>query len=313
MIKVAKLSKSYGPLNALDSLSFNIKKGEIYGFLGPNGAGKTTAMRVLSGYMPPTSGSVTIANLDIQKDSMELRHRIGYMPETVPLYDDMRVAEYLHYRSQLKGVRGRQKWDRVGEVINLCGLTGQERRIIGQLSKGNRQKVGLADSLLNKPDVLILDEPTIGMDPNQIRQVRDLLRSLTPKQTILFSSHILTEVEAICDRVLIINNGQLVVEDTPAAIIDRLSGNCTYIAELNGPRHDVVQHFNTNPHIMKVKAGDNNDGWTRYELLCDRKHDLRTEVFDLALKQDWKLRELTSIPHNLEEAFTQLTNGEISI
>ena len=313
LIKVANLRKQFGQVQAVDGLSFEIEKGEIYGFLGPNGVGKTTAMRVLAGYLPPTSGSVQIANLDIQQDSLELRHRIGYMPETVPLYEDMRVAEYLHYRAELKGVRGKVKWDRVSEVIDQCGLTGQERRLIAHLSKGNRQKVGLADSLLNKPDLLILDEPTIGMDPNQISSVRELLKSLTPAQTILFSSHILSEVEAICDRVLIINSGRAIAEDTPAAIIERLGGTSTVIMESNGPRQDVLKTLNLNPNLINVKAGAEEDGWTRFELVSDKRHDLRLELFDLAIQHNWTIRELTLVPQNLEEAFKRLTSGEAEL
>ena len=313
LIKVANLRKQFGQVQAVDGLSFEIEKGEIYGFLGPNGVGKTTAMRVLAGYLPPTSGSVQIANLDIQQDSLELRHRIGYMPETVPLYEDMRVAEYLHYRAELKGVRGKVKWDRVSEVIDQCGLTGQERRLIAHLSKGNRQKVGLADSLLNKPDLLILDEPTIGMDPNQISSVRELLKSLTPAQTILFSSHILSEVEAICDRVLIINSGRAIAEDTPAAIIERLGGTSTVIMESNGPRQDVLKTLNLNPNLINVKAGAEEDGWTRFELVSDKRHDLRPELFDLAIQHNWTIRELTLVPQNLEEAFKRLTSGEAEL
>jgi ABC-2 type transport system ATP-binding protein len=312
MIKVANLSKRYGQTLAIDNLSFEVERGEIFGFLGPNGAGKSSLMRILSCYMPPSEGEVEIDGLNIFRDSMEIRERIGYMPEDVPLYGDMRVAEFLRFRALLKGLRGRRHWDRVFEVIEQCGLRGQEKKLIQHLSKGNRQKVALADALINKPDVLILDEPTIGLDPNQIRNIRKQIKSFAPDQTVLLSTHILSEVEAICDRVLIINKGRSVTCDTPKTIINRLSGTLIYQTEIKGPRHEVVKHFNVNPDILRVSSKSRGD-WTLYELECDKAKDIRSEIYHLVRTQDWELRELTCIPQNLEDAFTALTEGRDKI
>ena len=199
---------------AVDDVSFEVARGEIVGFLGPNGAGKTTTMRILACYLPATGGAVNVAGYDVFRDSIEVRRRIGYLPENVPLYPEMRVDEYLNYRARLKGVPPKKRRKRVDEVKGLCGLKDVGRRIIGQLSKGFRQRVGLAESMVHDPDLLILDEPTIGLDPNQIRQVRELIKGLAPRHTILISTHILPEVEMTCQRVLIIHRGRIVASDT---------------------------------------------------------------------------------------------------
>ncbi|MBX6326174.1 MAG: ATP-binding cassette domain-containing protein, partial [Chthoniobacterales bacterium] len=207
MIKVENLTKRYAGQTAIRNLSFEVNRGEIMGFLGPNGAGKTTTMRILAGFMPPTSGRATVAGFDVFSQSLQARAHLGYMPENVPLYSDMRVNEYLEYRAALKGVPHRRIGERVGDVKELCGLKDVERKLIAALSKGYRQRVGLADALLAEPDLLILDEPTIGLDPNQIRQVRELIRNLGKRHTILLSTHILPEVEMTCTRVIIIHKG----------------------------------------------------------------------------------------------------------
>ena len=208
MIEVENLTKRYAGVTAVDNISFKVGKGEIVGFLGPNGAGKSTTMRILSSFMPATSGRASIAGYDVFQDSIEARAHLGYMPENVPLYTDMRVTEYLDYRGALKGIRGHRLKDRVADVKELCSLRDVENRIIGTLSKGYRQRVGLADAMVHDPDLLILDEPTIGLDPNQIRQVRDLIKNLGKQHTILLSTHILPEVEMTCSRVIIINKGK---------------------------------------------------------------------------------------------------------
>ena len=208
MIKVENLTKRYAGQTAIQDLNFEVSRGEIMGFLGPNGAGKTTTMRILAGFMPPTSGRASIAGFDVFEKSLQARAHLGYMPENVPLYSDMRVTEYLNYRAALKGVPHRRIAERVGDVKELCGVKDVERKLIGTLSKGYRQRVGLADALLAEPDLLILDEPTIGLDPNQIRQVRELIKNLGRQHTILLSTHILPEVEMTCSRVIIIHKGQ---------------------------------------------------------------------------------------------------------
>src|SRR5918997_7224625 len=222
MIKVENLTKRYAGQTAIKDLSFEVGKGEIMGFLGPNGAGKSTTMRILSSFLPPTSGRATIAGFDVFEQSLQAREHLGYMPENVPLYGEMRVNEYLNYRAALKGVPHRRISERVGDVKELCGLKDVEKKLIGALSKGYRQRVGLADALVHEPDLLILDEPTSGLDPNQIRQVRDLIRNLGKQHTILLSTHILPEVEMTCSRVIIINKGRIEACDTPENLLHEI-------------------------------------------------------------------------------------------
>src|SRR5438034_5052776 len=222
MIKVENLTKRYAGQTAIQDLSFEVSRGEIMGFLGPNGAGKTTTMRILAGFMPPSSGRASIAGFDVFGQSLQARAHLGYMPEKVPLYTDMRVTEYLNYRAALKGVPHRRISERVGDVKELCGLKEVERKLIGALSKGYRQRVGLADALVAEPDLLILDEPAIGLDPNQIRQVRELIKNLGRQHTILLSTHILPEAEMTCSRVIIINKGRIEACDTPENLLGRI-------------------------------------------------------------------------------------------
>src|SRR5438552_3765052 len=222
MIKVENLTKRYAGQTAIRDLNFEVGQGEIMGFLGPNGAGKTTTMRILAGFMPATSGRASIAGFDVFEQSLQARSRLGYMPENVPLYNDMRVTEYLDYRAALKGVPHRRVAERVGDVKELCGLREVERKLIGALSKGYRQRVGLADALVNEPELLILDEPTIGLDPNQIRQVRELIKNLGKQHTILLSTHILPEVEMTCSRVIIVHKGRIEACDTPENLLGKI-------------------------------------------------------------------------------------------
>src|SRR3989454_7202315 len=222
MIKVENLTKRYAGQPAIRDLNFEVSQGEIMGFLGPNGAGKTTTMRILAGFMPPTFGRASIAGFDVFEQSLQARAHLGYMPENVPLYNDMRVTEYLNYRAALKDVPHRRIGERVGDVKELCGLKEVEKKLIGVLSKGYRQRVGLADALVHEPDLLILDEPTIGLDPNQIRQVRDLIKNLGKQHTILLSTHILPEVEMTCSRVIIIHKGRIEACDTPENLLGRI-------------------------------------------------------------------------------------------
>src|ERR1041385_1086502 len=222
MIKVENLTKRYAGQTAIKDLNFEEGQGEIMGFLGPNGAGKTTTMRILASFMPPTSGTASVAGYDIFRESLQARAHLGYMPENVPLYNDMRVTEYLNYRAALKGVPHRRISERVGDVKELCGVKDVEKKLIGALSKGYRQRVGLADALLAEPDLLILDEPTIGLDPNQIRQVRELIRNLGRQHTILLSTHILPEVEMTCSRVIIIHKGRIEACDTPDNLLGKI-------------------------------------------------------------------------------------------
>src|SRR5271154_3266771 len=267
MIEVENLSKTYAGFRAVQGISFHVNKGEIVGFLGPNGAGKSTTMKVLSGYLPPTDGKISIAGFDVVTDSLEVRKRIGYMPENVPLYTDMRVNEFLRFRAELKKLARRKIKDRVETVKQLCSLKDVENKIIGTLSKGYRQRVGLADSLVHDPDLLILDEPTIGLDPNQIRAVRDLIKDLGKHHTILLSTHILSEVELTCGRVLVINRGRIEASDTPANLTKLVRGGGSITLEVKAPAAQVTSKLQALPNVEDVEIILPGDGaWTHAKI-----------------------------------------------
>jgi len=305
MIKVKQLTKRYGGFTAVNRVSFTVEKGEVVGFLGPNGAGKSTTMRMLSCYLPPSAGFAEIAGFDVFTDSIRAREHIGYMPENVPLPLDMRVNEYLAFRARLKGVLGRRIHERVDDVCALCGLeNGMERRMIGTLSKGYRQRVGLADAIVNEPDLLILDEPTIGLDPNQIRQVRALIRNLSRHHTILISTHILPEVEMTCSRVIIIAGGRIQAQDTPDNLRQRLgTGSISLEASMDSPE-EVAKKLEVFSGVDAVEYATH-EGWTQFSIAT--KNDLRTEIFDLAKREDWRVRELSLNTVSLEEVFAEIT------
>jgi len=308
MIEVENLSKTYAGFRAVQNISFQVKKGEIVGFLGPNGAGKSTTMKVLAGYLPPTDGKIRIAGFDVVTDSLEVRKRIGYMPENVPLYTDMRVTEFLRFRAELKKVARRKIKDRVETVKQLCSLKDVENKIIGTLSKGYRQRVGLADAMVHEPELLILDEPTIGLDPNQIRAVRDLIKDLGQHHTILLSTHILSEVELTCARVLVINRGKIEASDTPANLTKLVRGGGSISLEVKAPAPDVVARIEALPNIEDVEIvlpGD--DGWTRAKIFAEPGVDVREEIYGVVRQNNWPLRELARVRATLEEAFVELT------
>lgn len=312
MIKVEALTKSYAGRPAIRGLDFEVAKGEIVGFLGPNGAGKSTTMRILSGFMPPTSGRASVAGYDVFSQSVEARRHLGYMPENNPLYTDMRVNEYLKYRGALKGVRGRKLRTRVGEVKEMCGLNEVERKMIGALSKGFRQRVGLADALLSEPDLLILDEPTIGLDPNQIRQVRSLIRNLGERHTILLSTHILPEVEMTCSRVLIINRGRILAQDTPGNLVHtvRTAGAIRLEAQCSS-EEEVRSKLQSLTGVKEVKSEPAEEpGWFAFQLRTEAGVDPRQEIFQLAVDRKWPLRELTRKRMTLEDVFVELTQAD---
>src|SRR2546423_2077317 len=258
MIKVENLTKRYAGQTAIRDLNFEVGQGEIMGFLGPNGAGKTTTMRILAGFMPATSGRASIAGFDVFEQSLQARSRLGYMPENVPLYNDMRVTEYLDYRAALKGVPHRRVPERVGDVKELCGLREVERKLIGNLSKGYRQRVGLADALVSEPDLLILDEPTIGLDPNQIRQVRELIKNLGGKRTLLISTHILPEVEIMCSRVIVIHKGQIRADDTADNLLKnhRATGSMRLEAKVDATAIETLARL---PGVKDVTVENDGD------------------------------------------------------
>jgi ABC-2 type transport system ATP-binding protein len=279
------------------------------GFLGPNGAGKSTTMRILSSFMPPTSGRASIAGFDIFEQSLQARAHLGYMPENVPLYNDMRVTEYLDYRAALKGVPHRRVAERVGDVKELCGLKEVEKKIIGNLSKGYRQRVGLADALVHEPDLLILDEPTSGLDPNQIRQVRDLIKNLGKQHTILLSTHILPEVEMTCSRVIIINRGRIEACDTPENLLGRIrtAGGVTVEAKVGND--DGAEELRKIAGVRDVTVSAEGD-WQVFALRVEANTDVREEVYRLASDRRWTLRELSQRKATLEDVFVEITHPD---
>jgi ABC-2 type transport system ATP-binding protein len=309
MIKVSEVTKKYPARVAVDNISFEVNRGEIVGFLGPNGAGKTTTMRMLTGYLSMNAGKIEIAGFDISARPQEVRRRIGYLPESCPLYPEMRVDEYLRFRAELKGVKAPARKAKMDEVKEQCGLTDVGRRIIGQLSKGYRQRVGLADSLVHDPDLLILDEPTVGLDPYQIRQVRELIKALSDRHTILLSTHILQEVEAICERILIINEGRIVASDTEQNLHRRLHACSIIEMEIRAAREEAVARINSMEGMDVRNASDLEDGWIWVEIEADSA-SMRIELFNLAVTEGWTLRELTEQEHSLEDTFVQITRQE---
>lgn len=316
MIVVSNLTKRFASAKAIDNVSFSVQRGEIAGFLGPNGAGKTTIMRILTGYLPATEGLVLVDGLDVFSDSLEVRRRIGYLPENVSLYPEMRVDEFLLFRAKLKGVPRQKRRDRAEEVKTLCGLKEVERRIIGHLSRGYWQRVGLADSLIHDPELLILDEPTIGLDPNQNRNVRELIRNLGRRYTILLSTHFLSEAEMVCQRVLILNQGKIVASDSPQQLMGLLQGTVRIVAEIFGPYQDVVHQLESLSHTLRVSCQPFGDPgishgtvalWGRYIIECEENTDVRSSVFEMAAQNRWALRELSIEKKNLEDVFVEMT------
>jgi ABC-2 type transport system ATP-binding protein len=310
MIEVNNLSKRYGRHLAVRDISFSVAKGEIIGFLGPNGAGKTTTLRMLTGYLPPSSGSATVAGFDIFRQSIEARKRIGYMPENVPLYDDMRVREYLSFRARIKGLSNSDARRRVSHVIDTCGLEGVRRKMIKTLSKGYRQRVGLADALVHQPDLLILDEPTNGLDPIQIRQIRELIKHLALNHTVLISTHILSEVEMIASRVIIIDNGKIKAADTPQNLISEMRAAGRLQVEMQAPAETVAPILADLPHVKKVSSEEQEDGWVRFMVWVDSGTDTRQMLATIAAHNNWPLRSLFRYEATLEDVFVELTRKD---
>lgn len=310
MIKVENLTKRYAGVAALNGVSFEVNRGEIVGFLGPNGAGKSTTMRILTGFIPASTGRATVAGCDVFEDSLEVRRHIGYMPENNPLYVDMRVGEYLKFRAQIKGVARSERRDRVKEVMEKTGITDVEKRVIGQLSKGYRQRVGLADALLHEPDLLILDEPTIGLDPVQIRQVRELIKELGKQHTILLSTHILPEVEMTCNRVIIIHRGKILASDTPENLRKTLHAGGTINVEVRGPQAEVRAALQAVPGVVSAQVTAEVDGLVRVAVEPQGNEDPREAIYQAIVKGGWTLRELSRSRTTLEDIFVQLTREE---
>lgn len=304
MIQVQNLTHYYGPTRAIHNLNFRVDKGEIVGFLGPNGAGKTTTMRILTGFMPPSEGTAQVAGFDVFYDSLEVRRRVGYMPETVPLYPEMTVRAYLDYMGALRKLPKRKQ--AIERAMEACGITDHANRMIAKLSKGYRQRVGLAQAILHEPEVLILDEPTIGLDPRQVTEVRALIREIGREHTVILSSHILPEVSQTCGRVLIIHKGEIVAEGTPEELTARLQGAERVLVRVANGAPQVMAALRQVDGVLDVERLD--DG--AYQVSCVKGSDRRAELARVVVERGWGLLELRSVGMSLEDIFLQLTTEE---
>ena len=309
-IGVRNLTKRYDTVTALSDISFQVESGEIMGFLGPNGAGKTTTLRILTGMLAPTEGEVRIDGLDVTERPTDVRRRIGYLPEHVALYPELRVQEYLSYRASIKGVARREQRGRILAALKQCDLTDASRLLIGRLSKGYRQRVALADCLLAQPSILILDEPTVGLDPHQIRQTRELITALGRTTTILLSTHILPEVEMLCHRVTIIDKGRIVAVDTPGGLRQRLRGTQVVRVELRGDPSAIEPALKQLPGVSRVSLEGRSNGMVAFEVEAGQGADVREAIFRLAVERQWTLRELSQLRASLEDVFIHLTTHE---
>src|SRR5213593_601203 len=313
MIEVEKLTKNYGQFTAIRDVSFSVAPGDIVGFLGPNGAGKSTTMRILSCFMPASSGSARVAGYDVFRDSLEVRKRIGYLPENVPLYADMRVGPYLDFVAEVKGIARRERKSQVADVMDRCLITDVQNRLIGKLSKGYRQRVGLAQAIISDPHVLILDEPTIGLDPQQITEIRSLIKSLAGDHTVILSTHILPEVSMVCSSVVIINQGVIVAQGPIDSLVEQFFPTARVEVEIAAPSPAAVRDaLRVIPGVVSVSDLPGSDGIGRFVVESARGRDVRGEVFQLAAQQRWDLRELRRIGMTLEEVFLHVVAGEQS-
>ncbi|MBN2189010.1 MAG: ATP-binding cassette domain-containing protein [Chitinispirillaceae bacterium] len=309
MLEVKNLSKNFGDVQAVRNLNFQMKKGEILGFLGPNGAGKTTTMRIITCYIPATSGSVSVDGHDTVNESMRVREKIGYLAESNPLYGDMTVDEYLKFVGEIRGLKGAGLDRRIDELSSVCGLTNMGTRQIGKLSKGFRQRVGLAQAMLHNPDLLILDEPTSGLDPNQIIEIRQLIRKIGEEKTIIYCSHILSEVSATCSRIIIINEGQIVASGTADELTARSTRGNRYLLRLKAPS-SAQSALAAVPGVSNVTLQQASGGdWIAAEVLSGAREDIGEALFRCAVQNGWGMAELRHETASLEEVFTQLTRG----
>jgi len=310
MIEVESLTKRYGRATAVDGISFRVEKGEILGFLGPNGAGKTTTMRILTCYLPPTGGTARVGGYDVFSQPMEVRRRVGYLPETPPLYPDMEVGEYLTFCAKIKGVAPKERKPRVGDAIEKCRVGDVRSTLIGKLSKGYRQRVGLAQAILHNPDVLILDEPTAGLDPKQIIETRELIRGLGGEHTVVLSTHILPEVSMTCGRVVIINKGRVVAEDSPENLTRRLTGAGTLRLEVRGEEPAVLEAVRGVPGVLAARVRGGHDGAVVLDVEAEAGTDVRSEVAQAVVTGGHGLLGLEQHGMSLEEIFLHLTTTD---
>lgn len=308
MIEISNLTKKFGSNVVLDDISFSVKKGEILGFLGPNGAGKTTTMKIITSFWAPTKGTVSIDGINVMADSMATRKKIGYLPETVPLYDDMRVYEYLKFVAEIRGIDKGKIKERMASVVGSCGLKQVIRKPIEELSKGFRQRVGLAQAIMHEPDILILDEPTTGLDPNQIADIRDLIKEIGREKTIIFSTHILSEVSATCDRAIIINNGKIVAEGSPDNLIKQAGGKEIVYIKVRGLRDDILNKLKEMENIESVEYKDTEaDNIFGFNIIPKAGVDIREQLSTKVVKNGWNIYELYRKSVSLEDVFKELT------
>jgi ABC-2 type transport system ATP-binding protein len=311
MIEVKNLTKYYGEIKGIEDISFSIGKGEITGFLGPNGSGKTTTMRILTCFFPPTSGKATVAGYDVTESPIEVRKRIGYMPETVPLYPDMKVITYLNFVAEAKRMDKGNKKRKISEVMEQCGIEDVSHRLVGNLSKGYRQRVGLAQALINDPEVLILDEPTIGLDPKQVVGIRELIKNLAGERTIILSSHILPEVSMICERVVIIHKGEIVAVDTPENLMEKLQKTSKISVQIEGIKQEVTAKLKTMPGVVAVlEKEEDPPGVFSYEIESEKEKEISGELSYLVYNNKWKLVEMRPVKMSLEDIFIKLVTEE---
>ena len=310
MIEVQHLTKRYGRVTAVDDVSFRVERGEILGFLGPNGAGKTTTMRILTGYMPATDGKAMVAGFDVFEQPIEAKRRTGYLPETPPLYPDMTVREYLDFVARIKGVPAGERTPRIRAVMDRTRVSDMADRLCSKLSKGYRQRVGLAQAILHNPDVLILDEPTAGLDPKQIIETRQLIKELAGTHTIILSTHILPEVSQTCQRVVIINKGHVVAVDSPDNLTSRLRGSETMYVQVDAAGIDAAPALQRIPGVTRVAEADRRGAAVGYEVESEKGRDLRRDLARAVVTSGWGLLELRPMRMSLEEIFLSLTTDE---
>ncbi len=306
MIQLSQVTKSYGGVKAVDNITLSIPSGQILGFLGPNGAGKTTTMRMITCYMPPTSGKITVDGLDTGEQSLEVRRKIGYLPEMAPVYQDMNVVDYLNYVADLRQIEGDTRTKRIKSVIERCGLSDVLGKYVGQLSKGYRQRVGLAQAMMHDPEMLILDEPTAGLDPNQIAEIRMLIKELGREKTVILSTHILSEVQATCSRIVIINQGRIVADDTPQGLQASAQGRSVVLATLKKGAANVLPKTRSLAGVEEVREVPSN-GDIRVRIETSAGRDVREDLFHLAVRENWVLLEMQAETRSLEDVFHRLT------
>ncbi len=310
MIRIENLTKYYGDFRAVDDISFTVNDGDILGFLGPNGAGKTTTLKMLTCFMPPSKGTIMYDDYDVHENSMEIRKKIGYLPENAPLYEYMGIIEYLEYICDLRNIKGAKRKDRLDAMVDTCGLTKMIGKDIGELSKGYRQRVGIAQAMIHEPDILILDEPTIGLDPNQIVEIRNLIMTVGKEKTVILSTHILSEVEAACNRVVIISSGEIVADGTSESLRTQLEGLEILHLELKGDNVDTNDAFSVIDGVEKVDAvSGNGGGSTAYDISIAGHREIREEIFNKSVENGWTILEMHLNKSNLADVIRKLTKS----